>query len=224
MSKILALDTSTDACSIALLIDNKVSDRFVIMSKQHTKLILPMIDEVLSEAGIGLNQLDALAFGCGPGSFTGVRLAASIIQGFAFAADLPVVSVSTLRALAQEVFVEFKVSKVLVIQDARMNEVYLGQYQVGDRGVMQAIEPDSLTKPEEAVVILQDYLVGVGSGFEIYSDIFAKKSEFEIIAKKHIQAKYLVQLASYDFDKNRLITAEHVLPVYLRDKVVRVRS
>ena len=102
--KLLAVETSTEACSAALYIDGIVNERFELAPKEHTKLILPMIDSLMSDAGLKPQQLDALAFSCGPGSFTGVRIATGVIQGIALGADLPVVPVSTLAAIAQDFF------------------------------------------------------------------------------------------------------------------------
>jgi tRNA threonylcarbamoyladenosine biosynthesis protein TsaB len=102
--KLLALETSTQACSAALYIEGVICERFELTSNEHTRLILPMIDSLMSDAGLRPQQLDALAFGCGPGSFTGVRIAAGVTQGIAFGADLPVVPVSTLAAIAQDFF------------------------------------------------------------------------------------------------------------------------
>ncbi|EKD46022.1 MAG: Peptidase M22, glycoprotease [uncultured bacterium] len=219
--KILAIDTSTDACSAALLVDHKINDQFIVAPKQHTKLILSMINELLNEAQLELNQLDAIAFGSGPGSFTGVRLATSIVQGFAFAANLPVIKISTLRILAQEVFIEFKAPKVLVAQDARMQEVYFGEYGVDNKGIMQEIKPDSLIKPENITKICADGFIGVGSGFEVYRDIFSQRCNIKIIDRKYAQAKYMLQLAEFEFAKGNMVSAKEALPTYLREKVVQ---
>lgn len=118
--KLLALDTSTEACSAALFIDGEIRQRFEITPKAHTKLLLPMIESLLAEAELKLSQLDALAFGCGPGSFTGLRIATGVVQGLAFGADLPIVPVSTLAALAQNRLPEL----AFVATDARIGEIF----------------------------------------------------------------------------------------------------
>lgn len=141
---LLAIDTSTDACSVALKRDAEIIERFVIAPQKHTQLVLPMIQELLIEAKIDLEDLDAIAFGAGPGSFTGVRLCASITQGLAFGAGLPAIKISTLQCIAQQKFEELGVKNVTVIQDARMQEVYYGEYQLGANGIMEAVVPDRL--------------------------------------------------------------------------------
>jgi tRNA threonylcarbamoyladenosine biosynthesis protein TsaB len=221
--KILAIDTSTEACSAALLCDSKISDRFVIAPQQHTRLILPMVSELLDEAQLVLGQLDAIAFGCGPGSFTGIRLASSITQGLAFAADLPVVKISTLRALAQEVFEGFGKSKVLVTQDARMQEIYWGEYQADADGVMQAVTFDQLISPQAAKIVSSESMVGVGNGWEIYGDILTKRCNIALIESKiYPNARYIAQLAAVDFAKGLVVSAKEALPVYLREEVAWV--
>ncbi len=221
MVKILALDTSTDACSVALSLNTLSYDRFIVAPAAHTKFILPMIDELLSQAKLDYKELDAIAFGHGPGSFTGVRLAASVAQGLAFAANLPVMGISTLRALAQEVLVEEGRSQVLVAQDARMKEIYWGEYRVDSVGIMQPIVPDKLIKPEVALVGSYYGFVGVGNGFDVYKDLFSQ-SDLPIIAKQYVRAKYVAELAVADFASGGMVTAEKALPIYLREKVVQI--
>src|SRR4051812_31549034 len=124
LATILAIDTSTDACSAALLINGIVREKFRLAQRQHVQLILPLIHELLLEANLTLKQLDAIAFGCGPGSFTGLRIAASVMQGLAYAIDLPVIAVSSLQALAQGVYREFSANNVIVTMDAHMQSCY----------------------------------------------------------------------------------------------------
>src|SRR5579872_2888616 len=126
--KLLALDTSGDACSVALRVGQSVIVQEKIASQQQSSCVLPMVQHILAEAGLALSQLDALAFGRGPGSFTGLRIAAGVIQGLAFAADLPVLPISTLAALAQGVYRQTQAQAVLSAIDARMQEVYWGVY------------------------------------------------------------------------------------------------
>jgi len=217
MIKILAIDTSTDACSAALLHGDKLIDRFVVAPQKHTSFILPMVDELLAEAELTLSQLDVVTFGSGPGSFTGARLAASIVQGFAFASSLPVVKISTLRTLAQQAFVEFDAKNVFVVTDARMGEVYWGEYQVDDKGVMCALKPDRLIKPHEIEFIQQNEFVGVGNGFEVYKDLF--RDRIKVLPIKYPQASQVARLAAYDFARGLMVAPEKALPTYLREKV-----
>ncbi len=128
-TKILAVDTATENCSVALMVGNDVISRCEYAPREHTTKILPMVDTVLAEGGLKLNQLDALAFGRGPGSFTGVRIGIGIAQGLAFGADLPMLGVSTLAAMAQGSYRLHQSEQVLAAIDARMGEIYWGQYQ-----------------------------------------------------------------------------------------------
>ena len=134
--RLLAIDTAEIACSAALLIDGEVVERFEIAPRRHSELILGMMQSLLDEAGLRLADMDALAFGRGPGSFTGLRIAAAVIQGSAWGADLPVVAVSNLRGVAQGVHREQGASKVLAGFDARMGEVYWGAFELAIRSFM----------------------------------------------------------------------------------------
>ena len=225
--KLIAIDTSTEGCSAALLIDNEMTSRLTIEPRKHAELILPMLDELLAEAGLTINQLDAVAFGRGPGAFTGVRIATGVIQGIAFGADLPVVPVSTLRALAQRTFGEYQHHNVMTAFDARMQEVYWACYQADDQGIMQLAGEEQVLPPEqvdcEGVAIAEnDEWVGAGSGWQAYPDALKQALGVKV---KHVypqlisRAEEIAKLAQNDFDQGLYVDAENALPVYLRNKV-----
>lgn len=202
--KILAIDTATHACSAALLYNNIIIQRFTVAIKQHTAFILPMVNELLEEANLGLEQLDAIAFGQGPGSFTGVRLASSIVQGLALVNNTPVIKISTLRALAQEIFENLGDAKVFIALDARMEEVYWGEYQIDNDDIMQAVISDKLIKTE---------CIKVDNTIKIYDDTVIKDCNI------NLQAKTIIKIAVTDFIKGLATTADQALPVYLREEI-----
>jgi tRNA threonylcarbamoyladenosine biosynthesis protein TsaB len=141
---ILALDTSTEACSVALWADGAVTERFELGS-QHSERILPMTQEALAEAGVALTQIDAVAFGRGPGSFTGLRICAGVAQGLAFGADVPVLPVSSLAALAQGI----EAPGVLAAFDARMDQLYWGAYVRNARGLVELSGAEKVLAPRD---------------------------------------------------------------------------
>ncbi|HEY0340459.1 MAG TPA: tRNA (adenosine(37)-N6)-threonylcarbamoyltransferase complex dimerization subunit type 1 TsaB, partial [Steroidobacteraceae bacterium] len=170
--KILAIDTATENCSATLLIDGIVRSREIEMERGHAERILPMVDELLSEAGITLQDLDAIAFGRGPGSFTGVRLAVTVTQGLAFGADLGVVPVSDLRAVAQRAFdLDATLTRALVCNDARMSEVYWACYERGGDGLARLEGEEHVGKPSEVKLPAEwSTATAVGRGFIAYAD------------------------------------------------------
>lgn len=222
MSKtVLAIDASTECCSTALLHRGKITDLHSKIPREHTKYVLAMINDLLDESGIWINDLDYIAFGHGPGSFTGVRLAASLVQGLAAPYDIPVVGVSTLRTIAQEVLEKSKFPKLLVALDARMKEVYLGKY-VENGGIMCSAVPDSLIKIDMLEKQLFDEeFVFVGNGFKLCNEKLARKV-VELADISVVQARYIIKLSLFDsgFENGTFLPAEKALPVYLRDKIV----
>ncbi|KJY85254.1 hypothetical protein TW81_01245 [Vibrio galatheae] len=221
--KILALDTATENCSVALLVDDKVYVRSEVAPRDHTKKVLPMVDEVLKEAGMGLSDLDALAFGRGPGSFTGVRIGIGIAQGLAFGADLPMIGVSTLEAMAQGVYRKHAVSHVATAIDARMSEVYWGRFARQDDGTWTAADAECVMPPQlvadESVTDEQLWFMA-GTGWDAYS---AQLAEVKFNTQKSEvlfpDAEDIVQLAKIEFAKGNTVDAEEASPVYLRDTV-----
>ncbi|MCW8853183.1 MAG: tRNA (adenosine(37)-N6)-threonylcarbamoyltransferase complex dimerization subunit type 1 TsaB [Gammaproteobacteria bacterium] len=221
--KLLALDTSTEACSAALYIDGEIDQRFELAPREHTQLILPMVDNLLSTAGINIKQLDGLAFGRGPGSFTGVRISTGIIQGMAFGADLPVVPVSTLASIAQAVYEDHQHSHVLAGIDARMGEVYWSQYTEQD-GIMLLTGEEAVISPEQVTAQAGVDWVAAGSAWASYSDVLLNQLGTDIkhqYPSYHPQSRTIARLAADAFNKGAAFPAEQAIPVYLRNNVAK---
>lgn len=211
--KILALDTSGPSCSVALSTsEQEIRVMEELAPRQHAARIIPLIHELLEQENISLSQLDAIAFSCGPGSFTGIRLAASLTQGLAFSSNLPVIPISSLQILAQGAYTESKIDKILVANDAFAESIYWGVYENND-GIMQPIIPDQRSKPEALKVQEQDVLLGVGNAWDKYPD----KISFPIkgISQGSFNARDMVPLAFFSFKNNRLFPAKDALPNYL---------
>lgn len=217
--KLLAFDTSTEACSAAVLVEGVVLERYELAPRRHAALILPMIEAVLAEAEIGVTQLDAVAFGRGPGAFTGVRVAIGIAQGIAFAADLPVVPVSTLAALALGAARETGHTRIAAALDARMGEIYWGTYAV----VGEAVRPlgeERVCVPLAATALPGDWF-GVGSGWLAYAAILCRRlSVGGWLGERYPRAGDVARLAADPRQRDGWVPAEQALPVYLRNEVV----
>lgn len=217
--KLLALETSTEACSVALLADGRVIARFRHAPRLQTELLLPMAEEVLAEAGLALAQLDALAYSRGPGAFTGVRIAAAAVQAFAFARDLPVVAVSSLQALAQGAYRVHGATRVLSVFDARMDEVYAGGYALAD-GLMQAVAEECLCAPAALPPALHGEWFAAGNGVAAYeSALRAQCAVTGSDAALFPSAEDVLPLALAQYARVGGQAAELALPVYLRDEV-----
>ena len=219
--KLLAIETATESCSAALLIEDEVFSVSEVAPRRHNEIILPMCEQVLAQGQIELSQLDAIAFGRGPGAFTGVRLAASVTQGIAIAHDLPVVPVSSLAAMAQAAY-DFKQAKqVLSCIDARMQEVYIGLYEVDQQGIMLVAVEEQVIKPEFIEINISDYCVGIGSGWVNYAATIQERcgSEISYDEQAFPQAEFVAKLGNYYFQQGQTVSAIEALPVYLRDNV-----
>jgi len=222
--KLLAIDTATEGCSVCLWHDGESLSRLEVQPRKHAELILPMIDEVLSEAGVSLSQLDSLAFGRGPGAFTGVRIATGVIQGIAYGSDLPVVPVSTLRALAQRVYTQHQADRVLAAFDARMQEVYFGAFELDADALMQPVIDEIVIKPDalQLDVAIDNNWVGAGSGWGVYEAVLLNSLGCELA---HVypdmitRADEIAELAVNDFVLGKAVDAEQALPIYLRNEV-----
>ncbi|WP_305907676.1 tRNA (adenosine(37)-N6)-threonylcarbamoyltransferase complex dimerization subunit type 1 TsaB [Methylomarinum sp. Ch1-1] len=224
--KLLAVETSTEACSAALYVDGEIQEKFALAPREHTKLILPMIDELMAGAQLSPQQLDAVAFSRGPGSFTGVRIATGIIQGIAFGADLPVVPVSTLAAIAQDYFNQNRINVAFTAMDARMGEIFWGVYQQDRQGYARLLGKEAVT-PALDVVFPDIAGAGVGSGWGVYRQELATRLGSLLLAtdaKKLPRAAAIVQLGADGFSNEQAVAVEEAMPVYLRDKVAKKES
>jgi tRNA threonylcarbamoyladenosine biosynthesis protein TsaB len=229
--RILALDTATEACSAALTTGDEICERYAELDRGHGERILPMIDELLREAGWSLNDLDAIAFGRGPGAFTGVRLAASIAQGLAFGAGLRVVPVSNLAALAQRGFVLHpRARQAWVAADARMRECYCGAFERADDGGARALGPERVLPADAVAVSLADLsapaqvTIAIGRGLRVYPEVVAQTQAFaaEQEPDELPRAADVAALALIDWAAGRSVAPEQAIPVYLRDNVAQV--
>jgi tRNA threonylcarbamoyladenosine biosynthesis protein TsaB len=222
--RILAIETATAACSAALYIDGAISERHELAPREHARLILPMIDALLSEAGMPVGALDAIAFGRGPGSFTGVRVAAGVAQGIAYAADLPVVAVSTLATLALGAMRESGARRIMAALDARMAEVYWGLFEQGDDALPRLLGEERVCAPREAGMPEGGAWVAAGSGWSTYRRELldrAGQRVTRVLADLEPRASEQARLAARRYTKGETLRPEQAVPVYLRDEVVR---
>ena len=219
--KLLAFETATEACSVALWIDGEVHERFELAPRRHAELSLPWAEQLLADAGIVKSQLDAIAVGRGPGAFTGVRLAIALAQGIALALDRPIVTVSTLAALAMRAPADDG-APVLAAIDARMAEVYVGRYQRCDGGVVELsaemlIAPDAVSLPED-----DSRWHGVGTGFSASDGVLAQRWSSQLVtvdATALPHAADVARLASMAYERGEAVAPELAEPAYLRNNV-----
>ena len=215
--KILAVETSTEYCSVALWQDGAVSERCELVGQKHSEVLMAMLDALLKDAGIRINQVDGIAFGKGPGSFTGVRIACGVAQGLALGADLSVVGVCTLQALAETSGKD----KVIAAIDARMSELYFAAYEKRNGEWLTVIEP-CLCKPGDAPQVTGEGWFGAGSGFAVSDAALSARYSNQLAgvdAQAMPQAGAVVRLAAVEFSNGRAVDAALALPLYLRDKV-----
>ena len=215
--KLLALDTSTEYCSVALWRDGDVDERDAHAGQRHSELLLPMVDGLLSRHGLGVGDLDGIAYGQGPGSFTGLRIACGVTQGLAFGAGLPVVGVSTLLALAQAA----GAGRAVCCLDARMGGIYHAAYD-DTAGRWNAVRAPVLCAPAEAPPLPAGAWTGCGSGFAAHEAALKQRYGGQLSAimpRLFPHARDIVRLAVHEFEQGRAVPAGQAAPVYLRDKV-----
>jgi len=225
-TRILAIETATAACSAALAIGDEVLERYALAPRQHATLILPMIESLLLEAGLAVAQLDAIAFGRGPGSFTGVRIAASVVQGIAFAAVRPVVPVSTLAALALGAQRESGGTAILAALDARRDEVYWGGYVVAGSGQLLLQGEEVVAAPAAVGVPEAGSWIAAGSGWDAYGAcLMSRLGEcvVRVLPDLEPRAADVARLAVAAFEQGHSVSPEQAIPVYLRNNVAEVK-
>ncbi|HEY2346957.1 MAG TPA: tRNA (adenosine(37)-N6)-threonylcarbamoyltransferase complex dimerization subunit type 1 TsaB [Xanthomonadaceae bacterium] len=226
--KLLAIETATEACSVALWDEGEVRERFELAPRRHAELVLPWAEALLAEAGVAKSQLDAIAVGRGPGAFTGVRLGVALAQGIALALDRPVVPVSTLAALAmcasrqREEDQRDGEGRILAAIDARMGEIYLGAFVRDADGLVDAIEAERLLKPSDAHRSSDEAWIGVGTGFAaeagaLVAALGPSLRRVDATALPH--ACDAARLAARAYSRGDIFAPERVEPAYLRDKV-----
>ncbi len=222
--KLLGIDTSSIACSVAVHTGDDVFERYEELAREHTRLLTPMIRDVLEESGCALSDLDAIVIGNGPGSFIGMRIAASVAQGLAHGAGLPIVPVSSLAAVAAQVFAETKARQVIVAQDAHMNEVYLGGYDRGDANMPEPMFDERLHGHLPIAELDRNGARGriaAGAGWQRYPELTAlNEQQFEHFSDiLHPRARYLLAMGAAELQAGHSVDPEDLVPAYLRHKV-----
>lgn len=225
--KVLAIDAATEACSAALLADGALSERFEVIGRGHAGRLLPMADELLRAAGLTVRELDGIAFGRGPGGFTGLRVAAGIAQGLAAGADRPIVAVSNLAAVAAGAAGAGRASgsgRVLACMDARMGQVYWAAYESAD-AIPRALTEERLSAPADVRLPPGAPWSGAGHGFSAYPEIAARLGDAlaSVDAGVLPHAADIAHLAAGELAAGRGLSPAQGLPVYLRDDVVHRR-
>lgn len=220
---ILCIDSSTEACSVSVSTKNStLHHRFMLAPREHTQKILPTVDEVIKEAQLSLSDIDVIAYGQGPGSFTGVRIGISIAQGLAFGLEKKMVGVSTLQAMAQQAYQLHQSNSVYAAIDARMGEVYFAHY-INEDGLMVLQDKEVVIKPADLIEINQniqhDNSVLVGTGWSAYPELLDCYKKSQLTDILYPNAVYMLNSAALLIEKEAAVAPELALPVYLRDTV-----
>lgn len=222
MSTYLAVDTATEACSVAIEVDGIAQERFEPMQREHTQRLLPMIHALLAAAGRSIAQLDGIACGIGPGSFAGLRIGLGVVKGIALARDIPVIGVSSLAMLAQRALREPQVEQVASIIDARMNEVYFGAYRRGADGLAQVVLADRVCPPAAVPALPPGAWLGAGTGWGRYDAVLRNALGGDLAgadgaALPHAQEALTLGVPVLRAGRGQ--SADALAPAYLRDRV-----
>lgn len=219
---LLAIECSTEVLSVAVFASGELSERVEDSGARHGDRLLPLIDAVLADARIEKLELQAVAFGCGPGAFTGVRMAVAAAQGIAYGLGIPALPVSSLAALAQEGFERGAVAPILALADARMGEVYAGFFDVDAEGVVEAIGDECLVAPSALALPGDNIWCAVGPGYRVHAAVLRERFGYRLDAierSAYPQASAVARLGARALRAGQGVPAHLALPVYLRDKV-----
>lgn len=221
MPRILALDSSTEACSCALTLDSGITESFDIIPRGHTRHMLPMIKKLMNEHELEFAALDAVAVGAGPGSFTGLRIAAGVAQGIAFGAGIPLIPISTLACMAQQK-AQSAHSFILSCLDARINEVYWAVFSL-QSGKVTLLGEEQLTRPEALLLQNNEPMLAVGNGMEFYQQMpeDTRQGLVEIDAGVYPRASAIAELALEQWQAGQHIDPAEFSPTYLRNQVTQ---
>ncbi len=221
---LLAIETATETVSVALDLNGEVLERYQHAPRQHAELLLPWVEQLLAEAEISFASLDAIAFSRGPGSFTSLRIGIGVVQGLAWASDLPVIPVSSLAATAQTAFNE-GIKSALVALDARMNEVFTGTFEANRNGIMIPAGEEKVCAPEDVIVPAGSETYGIGIGFDRYEALDSLSGQLAgIRSDVWPKASSVLKLAQDWWLSHEALPAEQAQPVYLRDNVAKKKK
>lgn len=218
---ILALDTCTELCSAALVVNGQTYADQIDAPREHSQRLLPMIDSLLKKASMSLKDVDLIAYGRGPGSFTGIRICTSITQGLALGLEKPVIGISTLATMAQAAITKHGAKQVFASIDARMGEVYWGQFVDCD-GIATLVGEEKVSKPEQVVLTLDSEaeICACGTGFDTYPELLElSKAVLHTVNDKLPVAESMLALAKFGFDNAQSTSVDELSPVYIRDTV-----
>lgn len=224
---ILALDTCTEMCSAALKINNQLVEKSELTQRGHSEKILGMLDTLFEQSNSHLKHIDVVAFGRGPGSFTGVRIAVAVAQGIAFARQLPVAAVSTLAAVAQQAIDQHDAKWIAVAMDARMGEVYAAHFK-NDDGLAVLLDQEQVCAPEQFLPFHPEQKwFAAGTGWAEYECILQQNFDGKILGCESMlypTSSAIITLAETMIEQNLLVAADKAMPVYLRDNVAKKKG
>jgi tRNA threonylcarbamoyladenosine biosynthesis protein TsaB len=218
--KLLAIETSSEAWSVALQIGDEIMEEHVVAPREHTKILMPMIRQMLADAAVVATDLDALVLGNGPGSFIGMRIGASVAQGLCYAAGLQLIPVSSLAAVAAETVAKRPAAQVVVAQDARMHEVYVGIYAQNDDARLQLVGQETI-QPVGQIAEIPAGAVAAGMAWQKYPELCTANLDrlHDIVDITRPRAVFLLPAGRNGLETGRAIAPERLAPAYLRSKV-----